>query len=288
MPYLINADGSDPRILMDLPALDYDWSPEGSRLVFQALHEDTTLGGSKPSISTVLDVVGLNGGPPVRITPIAGYEGEARWSPDGRRIAYVASSGKPADLATVHEPQREMSPHPEIHVVELETRMDQRITVDAAGEEELLWSPGGDRLAFTRIRPEQWRERIRTEVWVVDVPGGAPRLLLDKGGWSLAGWSQDGRWLYAWKGRSPQDEPGVIAVEVETGEVHRIRVTEDLEGLLLQARLDVDGQRLVLLEGEDDGGHRLLELLVEGEVLVEVASIPHDARYVDWTDCLLR
>lgn len=287
MPYAMNADGSDLRSLMDLPALDYDWSPDGSRLVFQALHPDT-LPATNPSISTALNVVELNAAASVQITPTAGYEGDPRWSPDGRRIAYVAGVARPADVAQVHEPQREMSPNTEIHVMDLETRMDQRITDDPAGEEEPLWSPDGGRLAFTRVRLERWRERIRTEVWVVDVPGGTPRKLLEKGGWGLAGWSHDGRWLYAWKGRSPQDEPGVIAVDVESGEVHHVRVAEDLQGLLLQVRLDRDGQRLVLLEGERAGGHRLLEIQVVGETLSELVSIPHDARYVDWTDCSSR
>jgi dipeptidyl aminopeptidase/acylaminoacyl peptidase len=292
MPYVMNGDGSDLRRLIDLPALEYDWSPEGSQLVFQSVHQDATLPGKpEPSISTVLYIVDVDGGALVRITPISGYEGEPQWSPDGRRIAYVTdlpAGLKPVDVARVHEPQRVLEPATEIHVIDLETRMDERVTDDPAGEEEPLWSPDGERLAFTRLRRERSRQRVRTEVWVVDVPGGTPRILLDKGGWGLAGWSHDGRWLYAWKGRSPQDEPGVIAVDVETGDVDRVRATEDLEGLLLKVRLDRDGRRLVLLEGEDDGGHRLLELHLEGEAPVELASIPHDARYVDWTDCAPR
>jgi len=91
------ADGSDQRRLTRSPAkdLDPDWSPDGSRLVFQSNRRDRNW-----DLYTILaDGSGLE-----RLTGSPAAEWAPAWSPDGSEIAFTIArySSEWEDIAVLH------------------------------------------------------------------------------------------------------------------------------------------------------------------------------------------
>ena len=101
-----------------------------------------------------------------------------RWSPDGKRIAFVGLvAGKPV----------------KIYVVNADGRDLRKLVADEKGEGEPTWSPDGKFLAFG-LWP--WLEdRQRTAISVVDVETGQRKTLTGSEGYFSARWSPDGRYI---------------------------------------------------------------------------------------------
>ncbi|MCZ8132509.1 MAG: S9 family peptidase [Steroidobacteraceae bacterium] len=147
-----------------------------------------------------------------------------RWSPDGRRLAFVSTrSGKP-----------------QIHAFDLAGGEPWQLTTVEDGVGGYAWSPDGTRIAFTSttLTPEQksaapakpnpkhakppfvtarpifrndgvpgWRSTKSRHLWVVDVSAGpkAPARRVTSGDWDHGDpqWSADGRTLYFAAVRKP-------------------------------------------------------------------------------------
>ncbi|WP_062465862.1 TolB family protein [Demequina maris] len=82
--WVMDADGSHPRVLLDDEASDFDWepeySPDGTRIVFMREHPD----GARSAVFTIAaDGTGLE-----RLTPFGDYLEHPRWSPDGATVIY--------------------------------------------------------------------------------------------------------------------------------------------------------------------------------------------------------
>jgi dipeptidyl aminopeptidase/acylaminoacyl peptidase len=133
--------------------------------------------------------VGLDGGSPRQITNGSGSSSSPRWSPDGRRLAYVTGG--------------------QIWTMKPDGGDREQVTKISTGAGGPVWSPDGRWIAFTSdVYPEcqtdecnkaedekadaskvkahvtdrllyrhwvEWRERKRTHVFVVPVRGGAAR-----------------------------------------------------------------------------------------------------------------
>ena len=133
------ADGSDVRAVapglwaaLEPPA----WSPDGSRLAFRAFNDPyQALEDGTKADSWALYVVGTDGSNLTRVAgPVAAnyYRTEyapPAWSPDGRRIAFVAG---PRNAGTVQ-------------VVNLERGT---VRVLCGGDGPLVWSPDGAEVLF--------------------------------------------------------------------------------------------------------------------------------------------
>ena len=190
------------------PASDPQVSPDGRRIVFAL----TTTDRQSQQVSSHLWLCDVDGGNRRQLTYNGGRNGAARWSPDGRSIAFVSDRVKQSGLFVL--PLAEGGEAREV------TRHGQEI-------KDLAWSPDGRRLAYiTQVDPENPAEaerppdaappvrvtrRIdykqdgrgylgdaRRQVFVVDAAGGERRQVTtvpaDHGHPS---WSPDGRWLAA-------------------------------------------------------------------------------------------
>lgn len=209
--------------------------------------------------------------------------GSARWSPDGKRIAYVAATG--------HGTQ--------IHIFDVESGTAKRISSLAAGPSRLAWSPDGKTLAFlmpvaadvpavTTAAPPAgaaWRGKIfvtdqityrhdgagsarpvRHHLFVMAATGGEPRQL-SHGSVSFSGyggseitkgfpsWSPDGATIII-SGRPEPDDfsrpllTEVFAYDVATG--RQTRLTNE-DGLKNYATLSPDGKRIAYIGWRNQG-----------------------------------
>jgi dipeptidyl aminopeptidase/acylaminoacyl peptidase len=66
-----------------------DWSPDGEKIAFGATRDPDLISGDTGDVYTV----GVGDGVLKKIVDTPGPDGEPRWSPDGKEIAYVTSNG---------------------------------------------------------------------------------------------------------------------------------------------------------------------------------------------------
>ena len=113
--HVVRADGSDMRVIGRAAALQADWSPDGTRIVYEC---------NDPSELCVMSVDGSND------TVIPGTQGlhTPEWSPDGARLA-VISGGVAMTMALDGSDRWVVQP---------------RLSVNS-----LSWSPDGQRLAVS-------------------------------------------------------------------------------------------------------------------------------------------
>jgi Tol biopolymer transport system component len=104
------------------------WSPDGKRLAF--------LSDAARDKQLQIYVAPASGGPPRRLTGVAGQVGHPKWSPDGRSIAFLFIEG------SAQEPGALVAYKPDAGVVE-EKIEEQRIAiVDVATGRVRTVSPG--------------------------------------------------------------------------------------------------------------------------------------------------
>jgi Tol biopolymer transport system component len=190
--YVVNADGGGRRRLagntvagsgkggrMSSPA----WSPDGRRILF------SSNAGTSCDFCFHVYVVNADGsgerrltssatpGPPTPST-VPGHYAPA-WSPDGRRIAFVRTTGIRRDLG-------------DLWVMNADGRAQRKLTLGASGwpYAAVAWSPNGRKLAFTSNRDGN------ADVYTVDSDGSGLRRLTNKPEFDGdAVWSPDGRQL---------------------------------------------------------------------------------------------
>jgi Tol biopolymer transport system component len=153
-----SGEGSDgKRIPLTSPiAWNNHWSPDSKQLAFT--------GRGDPPKGLAIIVVNADGSGERRVTRLAPEDGRAQcpaWSPDGRRIAFFASSGE-GDSATSH-----------IWIVDASTGEGAKLAPHARAylDETPSWFPDGKRLALQSNRTG------RMEIWVMNSDGSSARQL---------------------------------------------------------------------------------------------------------------
>ncbi len=190
------------------PASDPQVSPDGRRIVFAL----TTTDRQTQQVTSHLWLCDVDGGNRRQLTYHGGRNGEARWSPDGRAIAFVSDRVKPSGLFVL--PLAEGGEAREV------TRHGQEI-------KDLAWSPDGRRLAYiTQVDPENSDEAERP-------PEAPPPVRVTR----RIDYKQDGR------GYLGDARRQVFVVDVERGERRQVTTTAvDHE----YPQWSPDGQRLAV------------------------------------------
>jgi acylaminoacyl-peptidase len=271
-----------PRDIFDLEyATDVQVSPDGRRVAYVRRSFDIMADKARSNI-WVIDVTSGEQRP--LLTGTASYS-SPRWSPDGRRLAYLSAVDGGA----------------QIYVRWLDTGATARITDVEDGPAGLSWSPDGRQIAFTKFvkrdaepfvklpsPPEgaTWAppakvidrmtyrgdgagyfEQGSTHVFVVPADGGTPRQVtqgaFDNNG--IPQWSADGRTIFIAGDRHPDadrraNRSAIHAVDVATGTA---RALTDVEGNAFGARVSPDGRHIAFIAATDD-----LKAYQPGEVWV--------------------
>jgi Tol biopolymer transport system component len=156
---VIGRDTAPIRVTSDAtPEFRPAWSPDGTQLTFVrfengvvSLYVAPALGGQAKKVTDFLSGAGLN--------PAAGL-GPATWSPNGPFLVYN------------ERPSGNAAPS---HIVELDMNTglkralsDPDVSIGARGDFGPVFSPSGDRLAFTRGQSSNGNN----DIWVMDAEGG--------------------------------------------------------------------------------------------------------------------
>jgi dipeptidyl aminopeptidase/acylaminoacyl peptidase len=250
-------------------ASDPQIRPDGSAIAYVRMTNEVMSDSARPSIW----LVDVDSGQQIPLITGNGSYASPRWSPDGKRLAYIASD----------------SGRPQLFVRWMATGQSTRVTELGAAPGGLSWSPDGKSIAFTMFtadakptlgaappKPEgaNWAPPLEiitdliyradgagylkpghTHVHVVSADGGAPRQL-SFGSYNEAGtvsWSADGRYLLVTGNRLE----GWRRDPVNT-EIYRIAVADSQMVALTQRvgpdtspEFSPDGSRIAYL-GYDD------------------------------------
>lgn len=172
----IAPNGSDRRTAVESVGLAYDVavSPDGARLAYVGFDERLRPRG--------LFVRDLESGVEQRVAD----EGSGpRWSPDGRRLAFV--SGRDRNGPCLFP---ECSGHaPEVYVARADGSDETRLTETTASEGYVGWTPDGEWILFSRMGDE----RGGYDLFAVRADGGCETQLTDTPAWE---------WSASWRGRT--------------------------------------------------------------------------------------
>jgi WD40-like Beta Propeller Repeat len=194
--------GAAPIPIVDLPddAFHPSWSPDGSRIVFDARSPGPSAleGGNRD-----LYVVDADGSNLVRLTSEDGWDYQPAWSPDGSRIAFVRNS-----------------PVEDIWVMDADGGAPERLTEGVAFDLSPSWSPEGTHLTFVSNRSGS------PEVYTMSGDGtDVTRLTHDDGYEGDPEWSPDGERI-AFAG--DVDGSGLYVMKSDGTDLRRILATPQL------------------------------------------------------------
>jgi TolB protein len=205
---VIEADGSGESHVTDIEARAPEWSPDGAKLVFEAVE-----GG--------IFTVGADGS---GLVELASDGHGPMWSPDGTRIVFFAEVDGNADVylmdangsnrsRVTSDPAADVSPawsprgdriafvserhdNTDLYVIDPDVAHEIRLTDAPVPDEAFAWDPSGDRIAYVSYRHGAKPEDIGigdAEVFVVDVRTGEESNLSRDPAWDGdPDWSPDG------------------------------------------------------------------------------------------------
>ena len=184
--WVIDADGKNPIRLTDGLEDTYpDWSPDGEKILYDAYLEDHDLA---PGGIFVMDADGNNK------TLLTHEGGQASWSPDGKKIAFL--SGR--DDKVNH-----------IYVMDADGHHQIQLTHDFVHKRLPSWSPDGKRIAYVG----------KHLIWMMDSDGENQRQLTKEIPDEHPTWSPDSKSI-AFQTWDVARELAIYLVDVTNGEVN--------------------------------------------------------------------
>jgi dipeptidyl aminopeptidase/acylaminoacyl peptidase len=226
-----------------------------------------------------------SGGIPLRVlTNHPGFDYQPRWSPDGRRIAYVSvrenrqviftmrADGSEltqltADGVQNSEPswspdsrqivfRSERDGNPNIHVMNADGSDQRALTTDPRAEAGPAWSPDGTRILFSAVVASG-----RSDLFVMNADGSGQRQMTRSpvGSSRLGFWSPDGSRIAFATNRDGNEEVYVVAAD-GSGE----RNVSNHPAADLPVGWSADGQQLFFLSTRDRAGRDLYRMKVDG------------------------
>jgi hypothetical protein len=192
--WTMNADGSDRTQVLDSSASDPAWSPDGTKIAFTRIVEESAAASATPESIPSIVVMHADGTDQKEL--LDEPASDPAWSPDGKKIAFSKST--PGGLSSIYIMNADGSGDP------------RRLTTEhVARDANPAWSPDGSRIAFQSTRPStpeplplppnqtgSLLENI--EIYVIDAcceesDANKPQPLTGSIGWNVDPvWSPDG------------------------------------------------------------------------------------------------
>jgi len=156
---------------------DFDWAPDGTKLVFEKLDPSIRQTDDSPWVitgsqiqrdgegfaagrHTHLWVVSASGGKPKALTSGPYDDATPRWSPKGEWIAFVSN----------HNADPDDTDDTDIWLVAASGGAPRRLAANPGPDADPVWSHAGDRIAFVGARAAN--DYLTTHVMVAPVEGG--------------------------------------------------------------------------------------------------------------------
>ncbi len=168
-------------------------------------------------------------GEKTQVTSSARRERYQRYSPDGKRLGYISDA----------------SGDEEVWVYDIAAGSHRQLSKHASYKDGFVWSPDGSRIAFVGAN----------HLFEIDVAAGSQRELAYNvaGGYNLAGYAPDGRWLVYTRGDEDQNADVYV---FDTGARREVNVSRnpfrDAGG-----EITPDGRTLVFTSSRDGGTNQL-------------------------------
>ncbi|HEY7035968.1 MAG TPA: S9 family peptidase [Thermomicrobiales bacterium] len=246
------------RLTPDTLVYDLTWAanPQVSPDAVHVVYEVTTTGRDTKKSATHLWLRNIDGAAPRQLTRSGERNGGARWSPDGRRLAFTSDRVKTAG----------------IFVLSLDGGDAREVTRHRAAIGGLAWSPDGRSVAYSAIhdpdnadekeRPEGTPEPVRatrradykhdtrgylgdtrSQVWIVDLETGTRRMLTsDANDHNHPAWSPDGRTIAAMVPNSNYLSSQLALIAVDSGATTMVGAER---GVIGSWAWSPDGRRIV-------------------------------------------
>ena len=169
--YVMDADGQNQRRVTKTPiGMIFQWSPDGTRFVFQSSCEDVNNKAKDGTASSAIYVMKSDGTQQKRLTPVEHNDGFPSWSPDGKQIAFCSNRHGNKDIFVMNADGSDV----------------RRLTSNEANDSAPTWSPDGKQIAFLSSRESG-------TAYVVNADGTQESSLAVRG--RPVAWSPDGQSL---------------------------------------------------------------------------------------------
>ena len=220
--WIADLDGGNPRQLTSGMHRDTapTWSPDGRSIAFVSNRPGRTRQDAE--VATARDdrkplgqiwIIAADGGEARQVTAHPGGASSPSWSPDSRRIAFVASDEPGSDApftapitigaiggeTIVHDSRYRfdgkgvLKTYSHIWAVDIATGNEVRLTNADTNDTSPAWSPDGRLIAFLGNRRDDRRQRPAQSVQIVLASGGEVRSVAPSDAmFSSLAWSPDG------------------------------------------------------------------------------------------------